>query len=901
MPGSVAAQAPAGNDFEGPEVSFRDAGGDATYRIEKHVRDSQQPHSGRWCERMTVRGNNGTYVHVSHSIAAARVIGELVPSIWLKADRPGVQLLARVTLPRTFDPKTGKPMTTLVRGSAYSRVGAWEQLRLEDFPQVLERHVRVLRAEFGSGVDGREAFVDQILLNVYGGPGVTNVWIDDLDVAGVVLAQATAEQPAAATPAGPYLSPPSSAGAWPSGAAAPKVERAGSVLLIDGKPFFPRIVEYQGEPPVRLKALGFNAVWVGRAPTAELLRDAAAAGLWVIAPAPPPAALESRNADGSQLIGRQFDPVLAWDLGRGLAKSQLESTRRWAKLLQAADPRGRLMVCEPESELKDYTRPPIRLLLTRRDVLGTSLELNQYSAWLRERTQLALPGTILWTTIQTQPSSALVEQMALLGFAGAPQISLQDSQIRTLVFAALAGGARGLLFQSRSRLDANDSQTRRRAAILELVNMELDLIERWPATGSFTMTGDSSDPHAKGAVIETDRSRLLMPMFTPPGSQLVMGATAGSVVNYTVPGVPEEHNAFELSLVSFRPLESKRVAGGTRVLLGELERDSLVVFSQDQRIIRGLHTRLKDTQRRAAELSRQLAAEEQVEVEVVGQRLSASGRTLAATRPLRIAAQNDLREFDALAAKGDLPAAYYRARHALAAARLIERAHFEDVTTGEKWPLADPFAANFGTLDRHVRFVAEMASAPRGPNILTEGACENLDRMIAAGWKHYRHPQDNITSAVDLSPQTAHSGQGGLRLRAVATDSSHAPSAVESPPMWVTTAAVPVERGQLLEIQGWVRVTRPITGSVDGLLIIDSLTGEALAHRVTQPGEWQSFSVYRAVGRTGTMNVTFALSGLGEAWVDDVSIRPVSRGAAGAPAQQAQQTRQPPVLGRAGG
>ena len=42
--------------------------------------------------------------------------------------------------------------------------------------------------------------------------------------------------------------------------------------------------------------------------------------------------------------------------------------------------------------------------------------------------------------------------------------------------------------------------------------------------------------------------------------------------------------------------------------------------------------------------------------------------------------------------------------------------------------------------------------------------------MIAAGWKHFRHPQANITTAVDLSPQAAHSGNVGLRLRAAAID-----------------------------------------------------------------------------------------------------------------------------------
>ena len=40
--------------------------------------------------------------------------------------------------------------------------------------------------QLGPQVDDREAYLDAVLLNVYGGPGATNVWIDDLEVAGHV-------------------------------------------------------------------------------------------------------------------------------------------------------------------------------------------------------------------------------------------------------------------------------------------------------------------------------------------------------------------------------------------------------------------------------------------------------------------------------------------------------------------------------------------------------------------------------------------------------------------------------------------------------------------------------------------------------------------------------------------
>jgi hypothetical protein len=304
---------------------------------------------------------------------------------------------------------------------------------------------------------------------------------------------------------------------------------------------------------------------------------------------------------------------------------------------------------------------------------------------------------------------------------------------------------------------------------------------------------------------------------------------------------------------------------------------------------------LKKSRQQAAQLARQLAAEDQISVEVVGQRLAALGHDIAATRPLRIAAQEDLREFDSLAAKNDLPGAYYKSRHALAVSRIIQRAHFDDAIKGVPWPLGDPWLATHGGLDEHFRLATLLTSAQRGPNLLPTGGCENLQQMMVAGWKHHQHKQDNITTAVDLSPQVAHAGGGGLRLKAAAMLADNKPTAIESAPMWVTTPPIQVQAGQWLEIQGWARISEPITGSVDGLLVIDSLTGPSLAQRITTPGEWQPFTIYRGVPQSGTMTVTFALSGLGEAWLDDIIIRPVLHPGAAPPAQQAQQFQAPAV------
>ncbi len=56
-------------------------------------------------------------------------------------------------------------------------------------------------------------------------------------------------------------------------------------------------------------------------------------------------------------------------------------------------------------------------------------------------------------------------------------------------------------------------------------------------------------------------------------------------------------------------------------------------------------------------------------------------------------------------------------------------------------------------------------------------------------------------------------------------------------------------------------------------MIFDSLGGEALAERIGRTNGWKQFALYRVAPQSGAMYVTFALSGLGEAWIDDVAVQ----------------------------
>jgi hypothetical protein len=104
------------------------------------------------------------------------------------------------------------------------------------------------------------------------------------------------------------------------------------------------------------------------------------------------------------------------------------------------------------------------------------------------------------------------------------------------------------------------------------------------------------------------------------------------------------------------------------------------------------------------------------------------------------------------------------------------------------------------------------------------------------------------------------------------------PPLIESPPVWVESAPVPLQAGDVVCIRGQVRVTGPVIGSVDGLMIYDSFAGEALAQRIGQTDGWREFVMYRAAPQAGNLVLTFALTGLGDVSIDNISVTPIRRG-----------------------
>src|SRR4051812_42072458 len=131
LPSHLSAQFREG--FESPQPSWRlrEADCGVNWRSPQE-RTFQESHSGNGCECLRLKVGSGTYVRVAHPIGKAALIPELAPSLWVKSDKPNIQIMLRFVLPRTIDETTGEPLTDFILGDAYTDVGRWQELKVTD-------------------------------------------------------------------------------------------------------------------------------------------------------------------------------------------------------------------------------------------------------------------------------------------------------------------------------------------------------------------------------------------------------------------------------------------------------------------------------------------------------------------------------------------------------------------------------------------------------------------------------------------------------------------------------------------------------------------------------------------------------------------------------------------------
>jgi hypothetical protein len=864
------------DDCEGAATSWRLGTSGPDVRLVEHARSTDSAHRGERCERLVVETASPTTLVLETPLGPAAVIDELRAAVWVRASRPDLRLAVRVRL--AGGPH---PVEVLVPGSSTRDAGRWELLEVDDIPAGLARQMPALRLEYGSDLTSEGAFVTALVLDGPAAPGRHEIALDDLAAGGLVTAAVIRDplvQPAAA------VAPPPD----------PPAGLARGILEVDGLPFFPRSIDWMGEPFATLAELGFNCVRLAEPASADQLAEARAAGLWIICPPPPIPDIDLTEPERVPML-RNWDRVLAWDLGSGLTEASLEELAERGRRIRACDPRpGRPLLGSIDSGLRNVSRH-VDMVVARRTVLGTSLELVDWLEWLRQRPRLARPGTPFLTTLATEIDPAAASQAAALAGIGGRGLAIDPESLSLAAFSAVAGGVRGILFASSRRLDADEPEARMRATAVREMNLRLAVLEPWGAAGRFASRATTSSPEVQAFVMEAARARIVLVWRGVQGSQVVARRYEGADIpgedqplSILVPGVPEAHRAWEIAPGGLRPARQQRVTGGVSVTLDAFTTHAMILLSGEPAVTGRVQEQLRSLARLELASARGLAAL------ALGSAGDLLGRLppQAFSGPPPVAAVPMLTEASRLAAAGealvasDPTMASQSLRKAAAIAGQFERRVWENAVKAEGSMVSSPLVCSDSTLAEAWQFIAARAATVPGESLLAGGEMEELEPLARGGWHHYARPPGEVRTAVEVTRSRPASGRGCLRLVAEPADPEQAPVVVETPPVWITTPPLTAPVGKLVEISAQVWVPAAITGSVDGLMVFDSLGGPALAERVGPTADWRRLVLHRIVTPEAAgepLVVTFALSGLGEARIDDVAVRVLERGGSASP------------------
>ncbi len=933
--------------FETPQAVWSREVTDAKVQLLAHDRSNRARHEGLGSERFQFEAGTGSAFYYSYALPHIVVTDPLQVGLYVRSNRVGVQLLGRVVLPADTDPDTGEPSFVLIPGTIYDAADRWQRLELVDLRPSIERQARVLRAASSRPVSLEGAYLDRLVVNLFGGPGKTEVFLDDLTIK-PVSAKTLAER--APTSPNDVGTPKVEAERVPIPRS--RVQLEGNRLRKDGNDWLVTGVEAPGADVGALRRGGFDVLVDDFDADPRRAREAIERGFLLmpkLGSKDPGEALGPARAREVATASPYRDSVAFWHLGDRLGATidPADRTAEWeriravvASLRDLPRDAARLTTANVSGEFYKYARAPRGL-----DMIGVRplswgamqdpLDTYAYLSQRRALTTRGNPGGLFWAWIDVTPPPAV--RAAVWGLESPPDWGLagvQPEQVRLATYTALAAGYRGLGFRG----DADLTQPRGRQLLIELglLNEEIDLFESILAQGSDPIPLYRTDltepvyiapmvgmrtrtpppkkepvphPTIRAAAIETRdrRGLLLLVADFAPGAQYQPPQMAINDLKITVP-VPESAQAFEISPGEVRVLDHTRVPGGRQVTVPEFGVTSMVLVTTDM----GLKDRIEAAMARVRPRAVALAIE-QAQLQLQGvlqihERLVADGHTVRDSADLLVLAEKSIRSAGDAQEREDYPLAWAETRRATRPLRSLMRVHWQDAVdamakaTSERdaprtpnrppavppapkdapllvMPVASPACVAFQTLPQHFLWVDWMRLGKFGPNGVPSGTFDDPEAFKTSGWVDQSYPMEGYSSQIRLVPGGRDGSKRMLKMRVGAKDPSgidKLPPFIDLPVAAVRSPAVRVGAKQFVRIS--VLVHRPIASipGAGGVIVRDSIGGETLQFRTTDPiPELSRVVLYRRVPADGELTVTLGLAGYGDVFFDDLKIEPV--------------------------
>lgn len=847
-------------------------------------------------------------VMVSSPRPGSRLHDEFRATVRLHSTCAGIQLALRVVLPHQPDPRTNRPLTTLITGSVYRRDGNWQVLSVSGTSAALEAQLRRVRAELHrSDINARNAYINGLALLIEAAPGETF-----LDVAASEYGPVVSDSGLPSAALQP-LTTVSSQETVPEPPRYVPLQVELNHVLLQARPAVLRFAPDHGETIPVLQQLGLNAAWIPDCRDQERADLLSAAGLAVLATPPQPVFEPGNYTKMLQALPPldQLCPgVSAWLLGTRVTPDQLPHFLALSRETRSADRRLRRPQLADVTAAEGAASREIELVGIGKHVVGRDDTFGQLRNQLFRRQRVAGQLSFPWIWVQTEPSS---QQRLWRQQTAAVLPHVEPEQILCQVSAAMSAGCKGVGYWKTRSLQGDNELDQETLLAIELANLELSLLEPFLANGRvdghLLMQTGSEDPAAavrrsrsqpwiRSALNSSRLSTSAMVQEEPDGPDATVITSGGSMlilVNHwdrTSQYVPAPMYARELSLVvsasetasawqltttGVRALRQEVMAGGLKLRIQDFDRYAAILVSSDPELIRTLEQSIYQMAERSARLTLELASLKYRRVLATTEELREFGAVPTDVSRLFTSARQSLDRAQHEASQQDFNEASLFGRQALRVLRQIQQLCWNEAVRGLISPSAAPHTIAFSTLPEHWAMLEELQarSGNETDSLLPAGSFENLQLLSENGWQRAEAEASGYSCTADVITEPA-SGNSVLRLAAWVPGSQQTATSRRDTvtPLVVTSPAVAVQGGDLVRITGRLRKGRVVPPqSRQPVLLFDSELGPECGVRMAVDTEWQTFEILRQIAPTSTsLQFSVALTAVAEVHIDDVSI-----------------------------
>ena len=358
--------------------------------------------------------------------------------------------------------------------------------------------------------------------------------------------------------------------------------------------------------------------------------------------------------------------------------------------------------------------------------------------------------------------------------------------------------------------------------------------------------------------------------------------------------MPETYDKIHLTPGVLERIPSQRIAGGTVLQINDASMNSLVLMTENGAFRGRIERRARDFGSTMSRLALDLAKMrlDSDEKTFLMLKQAADSKTIPdwgddnlplvqvyEQETLLKSTRHEIELGEDLFKRGDHSHAYLLAELATRGIRGAERDMWVTAIRADANRSLTPVSTCFPTIPFYISMFNSFQNATQGPEMLLYGDFEcPYVNWKGVGWRHEQHQwEKDITGFAFLSehPRPGGVGKRSLNLKVGSAKPPESNVQVETAPIWITTPGIPVSTGQLLCVSGWIYIEEQLKGTADGLIVWDSIGGDTLALRFNKTNGWRQFVFYRYVPTDGLFETRFYLSGIGEAWIDDISIRPI--------------------------